>query len=162
MPAPQPPKRCLNQPPSAIPAMLSTLQSSFQLTSPWLSSPFSGIRFTCFSFPFPFFPQLLAPDYSGHCRTQLRPADLGPDPTASCRSQGALRVGTPSRGCGVALDPNTCQKDCQRECQTECQRQCQIKCKMPESARVSEDMPDRVPERVSKEMPDSMQEKCQI
>ena len=31
MPAPQPPKRCLNQPPTAIPAMLSTLLSPFQL-----------------------------------------------------------------------------------------------------------------------------------
>ena len=29
--APQPPKRCLNQPPTAIPAMLSTLLSPFQL-----------------------------------------------------------------------------------------------------------------------------------
>ena len=36
MPAPQPPKRCLNQPPTAIPAMLSTLLSPFQLVPGFL------------------------------------------------------------------------------------------------------------------------------
>ena len=31
------------------------------------------------------------------------------------------------RRCGVALGPNTCQRDCQTECQIECQIKCQIK-----------------------------------
>ena len=50
------PNDASTQPPSAIPAMLSTLQSSFQLTSPWLSSPFSGIRFTLLLLPLPLLP----------------------------------------------------------------------------------------------------------
>ena len=44
MPAPQPPKRCLNQPPTAIPAMLSTLLSLFQLV-PGFRPLWSGIKY---------------------------------------------------------------------------------------------------------------------
>ena len=44
MPAPQPPKRCFNQPPTAIPAKLFTLLSPFQLV-PGFRPLLSGIKY---------------------------------------------------------------------------------------------------------------------
>ena len=130
----------------------------------WRSLGF--IRVTC-SFPFSFsfsfsslsfsfsFPQLPAQAVKWPW-TRCHTASLGVAPTWECGSGSTSRAPE-----GVALDPNTCQRDCQRiECQNMCQieseneclKRCQIECKKEcqkicQNARKNVRREDRMPER---------------